>query len=132
MSKAPFLVHFSKIGKPLEGFISVCENSNHIPFDVKRVFWTYFTPDNITRGGHAHYDTEMVLIAVAGKIIVNTEMPGGKKESFVLDNPNTGVYLPRLCWHTMQYSHSSVQMVLTNTLYTETDYIRSYNDFLGL
>ena len=132
MSAEPHIINFSKIGRSEEGFISVCENSSHIPFEIKRVFWTYYTPDSIVRGRHAHFETEMVLIAVAGRIVVNTEVPGGKKEIFVLDNPNMGVYLPRLCWHTMQYSHNSVQMVLTSTLYNEKDYIRGYEDFAKL
>jgi hypothetical protein len=129
MNLKPHIIDFSKIGKSVEGFISICEGDKHVPFEIKRVFWTYFTPDNIIRGRHAHLNTEMVLVAVAGKIIVNTEMPGGITDSFILDNPNVGVYLPKLCWHTMQYSHSSVQMVLTNTLYDEKDYVRSYDDF---
>jgi hypothetical protein len=129
MKLKPHIIDFSKIGKSIEGFISVGEGNKHVPFEIKRVFWTYFTPDNIIRGQHAHLNTEMVLVAVAGKIILTTEMPGGIRDSFILDNPNIGVYLPKLCWHTMQYSHSSVQMVLANTLYDEKDYIRSYEDF---
>src|SRR5438128_516386 len=109
MSKKPYLINFSKIGSSAEGFISVSEGLNHVPFEIKRVFWTYYTPDSIIRGRHAHRKTEMVLVAVSGKIIVETEMPGGDKETFILDNPNMGVYMPNHCWHTMKYSHSSVQ-----------------------
>jgi hypothetical protein len=49
--------------------------------------------------------------------------------TFVLDTPGKGVYVPPGAWHTMQYSHSAVQMVLASTLYEEKDYIRDYNDF---
>jgi hypothetical protein len=35
------------------------------------------------RGGHAHYELEQILIAVAGKIIIDTELLSGKKEQFV-------------------------------------------------
>jgi hypothetical protein len=71
----------------------------------------------------------MVLIAIGGRIVVNTEMPDGSLNVFVLDKPNEGVYLPKLCWHTMQYSHSVVQLVLASSHYNEADYIRSYEDF---
>ena len=126
---SPRLISFSKIGDSSQGFISVSENLTHVPFDVKRIFWTYYTPDNILRGKHAHHNTEMVLIAAAGRIIVNTEMPVGEVNVFILDRPEIGLYIPKYCWHTMQYSHSSVQLVLASRIYDEKDYIRSYEEF---
>jgi hypothetical protein len=71
----------------------------------------------------------MILVAVSGRIVVNTEMPDSTINVFVLDKPDMGLYIPKLCWHTMQYSHSSVQMVITNSQYNERDYIRNYEDF---
>lgn len=127
--KAPYIIEFKKLGSSDIGFISVSENQGQIPFTVERLFWTYFTPEDIVRGKHAHYKTEQILIAVAGRIIVNIEMPNGEKQSFTLDKPNIGLYLPPHCWHTMQYSHSSVQLVLANTKYDEKDYIRDYDQF---
>jgi len=93
------------------------------------VFWTYYTPEEVVRGRHAHYKTEQVLIALAGRIIVNIEMPDGEKMIFTLDKPNVGLYVPPHCWHTMQYSHSCVQLVLASSKYDESDYIRKYEDF---
>lgn len=128
----PRLIQFKRLGKPSEGYISIAEAENEVPFTIRRNFWTYFTPEEVVRGRHAHYETEMVLIAVAGRIVVNTEMPDGTLNVFVLDKPDTGVYMPRLCWHTMQYSHNAVQLVLASSLYNESDYIRSYEDFKQL
>ena len=71
----------------------------------------------------------MILIASAGRIVVNTEMPNGESEIFILDKPEVGLFLPKYCWHTMQYSHNAVQLVLASTLYDENDYIRNYEDF---
>lgn len=73
--------------------------------------------------------TEQVLIAVAGRILVNTELPDGTLETFVLEKPNIGIYIPPNSWHTMQYSHTAVQMVLASTFYDENDYIRDQNQF---
>ncbi len=128
----PRLIEFPKIGESSEGFISISESKKNVPFEMKRIFWTYYTPDNIVRGRHAHYETEMILLAVAGRIIVNTEMPGNELSVFVLENPNVGLYIPKLCWHTMQYAHSSVQLVITNTFYDEKDYIMDYEAFKQL
>lgn len=115
----------------MQGYISVSEN-NSMPFEVKRVYWTYYTPESIRRGGHAHHALEQILVAVSGKIIVETEMPGAIKETFVLDSPNVGLLLPIYCWHVMQYTHSSVQMCIANIAYDEKDYIRDYAEFLKL
>jgi dTDP-4-dehydrorhamnose 3,5-epimerase-like enzyme len=123
------LISFSKIGESGIGFISVGENMANIPFEIKRVFWTYYTPDSILRGRHAHHNTEMVLVAVSGRIIVNTETPDGKIDSFILEDPNKGLFLPKYCWHAIQYSHSSVQLVMASTIFDESDYIRSYDAF---
>lgn len=125
----PYILDFPKLGGPEIGYISVAENLKNIPFDVKRVFWSYHTPDNVVRGRHAHHETEMVLIAALGRIIVNTEMPNGDLNVFSLESPNQGLFLPKYCWHTMQYSHIAVQLVLASTFYNEKEYIRDYGDF---
>ena len=126
----PFLIQFSSIGNPTLGYLSVAEQQGAVPFDIARVYWTYFTPQNVTRGGHANIEKELVLFAVAGSITVTTEMRDGTIGCFVLDHPAKALYLPRLCWHTMQYSHNAVQMVMASNLYSEDDYIRDYDLFL--
>ena len=125
----PHIIVFPSNGDSGTGYLSIAEVSNQIPFEVKRLFWAYYTPDSIVRGRHAHHDTEMILIAVAGRIVVKTEMPGCQPQLFVLEKPNQGVYLPKLCWHTMQYSHNAVQLVLASTFYVESDYIRDYQTY---
>ena len=126
------IIPFKKIGGPSEGYLSVGESFGEVPFDIKRVFWTYFTPDSITRGRHTHYHTEMILIALSGIIEVSTESIDGEKAHFVLKNPNEGLYVPPLTWHEMAYSHTAVQLVLTNSLYDEKDYIRDYEEFKSM
>ena len=125
----PRLIAFPKMGNPEIGYISVAEQSKLVPFEVKRIFWTYYTPESIVRGRHAHHQTEQVLIAVAGRINVTTELSDGTIQIFCLENPNVGLYVPPNAWHTMQYSHAVVQLVLASTVYNEDDYIRNYKDF---
>lgn len=129
-SDKPYLIEFPSKGSLEIGYISIIQQHDQVPFEIKRTFWAYYTPDSVVRGRHAHHETEMVLIAVAGRIILTTEMPGEKPEVFILEKPTQGVYMPRLCWHTMQYSHNAVQMVLVSTIYNEQDYIRDYEEFL--
>ena len=58
----PCIIEFPKIGNSGLGYISVCEKTT-LPFVVKRIYWTYFTPEDVTRGGHAHYELEQILLA---------------------------------------------------------------------
>ena len=127
----PHVVPLPKLGESATGYITVGD-SNMVPFSIKRTFWTYYTPESIVRGRHAHHQTEQFLIAVCGKIIVNTETADKQIQTFVLSDPTQGLYIPPNVWHTMQYSHNAVQLVLASTDYDEKDYIRNYDDFLSI
>lgn len=127
--KKPYLLEIEPIGRPEIGYISILEESGKLPFPIKRIFWTYYTPESIVRGRHAHYQTQQILIAVAGRIVVTTELPDGQIDTFILDSPNKAVVVPPNAWHTMQYSHTAVQLVLASTDFDENDYIRDYDQF---
>lgn len=131
MTNEPQIINFSKIGNSSLGYISLAEKET-LPFDVKRIYWTYFTQENVERGGHGDHNLKQILVAVAGKITVNTEMPDGSKKTFLLESPSQGVYLPKYSWHIMQYSHNAVQMCFTSMIYEEKDYIRNYKEFKNL
>lgn len=131
MIKIPTIIHFPKIGNPSLGYISLAEKEN-LPFEVKRIYWTYFTPEDVVRGGHSHIDLQQILIAMAGTITVKTEMPGGLKDTFILDSPFKGLLIPKLCWREMKYTHNAVQMCIASIEYNENDYIRNYEDFKAL
>jgi hypothetical protein len=130
---APYLIQFPKLGAPEIGYISVTEQYDSLlPFAAQRVFWTYYTPESIVRGRHAHHTTQQVLIAAAGRITVTTELADGIIHSFRLEEPHVGLYVPPRAWHTMQYSHSAVQLVMASAPYNEQDYIRDYEQFRQL
>ena len=127
----PSIIKFPKYGKASLGYISLAENES-LPFEVKRVYWTYYTPEDVKRGGHCHIELQQILIALAGTIEVNTEMPGGIKQTFVLDKPDTGLLIPKLCWRQMKYTHNAVQMCIASIEYDESDYIRDYDKFKNI
>ena len=125
----PYLISFPSHGASNQGFITVAECQTHIPFDIQRVYWTYYTPNNIERGGHAHYDLYQVLIAVSGIIDITTESRSGEQQTFLLNSPDKGLLLPPPFWHTMRFSHNAVLLSLSNMHYKVEDYIRDYNQF---
>lgn len=124
----PHLITFPSIGQSELGYISVAENTE-LPFIIQRVFWTFYTPQEVIRGRHAHHQLEQILIAVAGTIKVKTEDRQGAEQVFILDKPHEGLYLPPDHWHTMQYSHTAVQLTLASMPFQESDYIRDYDVF---
>ena len=130
MNKKPQFLQFDKIGSSRLGYISVAENFDNIPFEVQRVYWTYFTPQDVTRGGHAHFALEQVIVAVSGKIVFSTEDLAGNKEEFILDSPDKGLYIPQKIWRDIKFSHNAVLLCLASEKYTEDDYMRNYETFL--
>ncbi|MCG2779446.1 MAG: FdtA/QdtA family cupin domain-containing protein [Weeksellaceae bacterium] len=128
----PYLINFNKIGSPNLGYISVAENFENIPFEVARVYWTYYTPQDVTRGGHAHYDLEQVIVAVSGTITFTTEDLKGNKEEFILDSPDKGLYIPKLIWRDIKFSHNAVLLCMASEKYIASDYIRDYQTFCEL
>jgi hypothetical protein len=123
----PYLINFPKIGNPSMGYVSISEGVN-LPIKVNRVYWTYFTPEDVARGGHAHKQLEQVLIAVSGTIIIHTETKTDSNR-FILSSPSQGLYIPAGCWRTMKYTHNAIQVCLASMEYRESDYIRSYQEF---
>jgi mannose-6-phosphate isomerase-like protein (cupin superfamily) len=131
MHTKPFIIEFPKIGNSQLGYISVAEKEN-LPFEVRRIYWTYYTPESVERGGHSHYDLEQVLIAMSGKIIITVETLDGTMNEFILENPNQGLFIPKNTWRTMKYSHNAVQMCIASEVYDEKDYIREYKQFKSM
>ena len=128
----PHIIELEKIGSPSLGYITVAEYQKNIPFDIKRVYWTYFTPNEVLRGGHAHKKLNQVIFAVSGIITFTTEDLQGNKETFVLDAPNKGLFLPEKYWRDIQFSHKAVLLCLASEVYTAEDYIRDYDEFKKL
>lgn len=122
----PYLIEFPKKGARDIGYLSISEK---MPFDVKRVYWTYYTPEDVARGGHSHKELEQILVAVSGTVIVHTETKDGISNRFILDSPTVGLYLPKNCWRDMKYTHNAIQICLASHEYDEQDYIRNYQTF---
>ncbi len=125
----PQLITFNSIGSPELGYISVAEVSKNIPFEIKRVYWTYYTPQNVTRGFHAHKELQQLIFAVSGNISFYTEDRNGNKLEFNLSNPHLGLYIPPFVWREIKFSHNAVLLCLASMEFSEDDYIRNYNQF---
>ena len=114
------------------GHLVIVEGNQDIPFEIKRVFYIYGSDKDVIRGKHANYNTEFVLINVAGTSKVKVD-DGTEQKIFSLDRPHTGIFLPRMVWKDMYaFSEDSVLLVLASEHYDETEYIRSYSEYLEI
>lgn len=113
-----------------KGNITVVENSNTIPFDVKRVYYLYDVPGGGSRGAHAHKDLQQLIVAASGSFDVTVD-DGNVKRTFTLNRPYQGLLIVPGIWRDLNnFSSGSVCMVLASEKYDENDYIRNYDDFI--
>ena len=113
------------------GALNVLEITRDLPFECRRVFYTYTVPEGSVRGEHAHRRCEQFLIAVRGVVHVAVD-DGVHRDEIVLDSPSMGLHLPAGCWGE-QFSHSPdcILLVLASLPYENADYIRDYGEFLA-
>jgi len=123
------LISFPKISDP-RGNLTFIEGGNHIPFDIKRVYYLYDVPGGSERGGHAHRMLHQVIIAMSGSFDVVLDDGKGKKRIH-LNRSYCGLYVCPMMWRELDnFSSGSVCMVLASERYDETDYFRDYQQFL--
>ena len=114
------------------GNLTFIEGGNHLPFDIKRVYYLYDVPGGATRGGHAHRKLEQFLIAAMGSFDVILD-DGFESRRFHLNRSYYGLYIPRMIWREMSnFSSGSVCLTLASSPYDESDYIRDHHVFKNL
>ncbi len=113
-----------------KGNLSVVENGQTLPFDVKRVYYLYDVPGGENRGAHAHKELSQLIIAASGSFTVTLD-DGKCKRSFFLNRPYQGLYVKPGMWRDLEdFSSGAVCMVLASDVYLKEDYIRDYQEFL--
>ena len=122
------MITLRKIVDP-RGNLTVAEQPKDIPFQVRRVYWTYDVPGGISRGGHAHKHCREFIVAVSGSFTVTLDN-GNNKQSFLLNHPYQGLLVETNVWRTLEdFSSGSVCLVLAEDPFEEEDYIREYSEF---
>jgi glyoxylate utilization-related uncharacterized protein len=113
------------------GNLTFIEGNNHIPFDIKRVFYLYDVPGGEMRAGHSNTISQQFIIAMSGSFDVIVD-DGFNKKTFQLNRAYYGLYLPPMVWREIDnFSSGAVCLVLTSTTYSPDDYIRDYDEFLS-
>ena len=114
------------------GNLSFYESLNHIPFEIKRTYWIYDVPGGQKRGGHAFKSQHEFIIALSGSFDVKIN-DGISEKTFSLNRSYYGLYVPNMIWREMSnFATNSLALIVSSTSYSDTDYIRDYNEFQNL
>ena len=111
------------------GNLSFFENSNQIPFDIKRTYWIYDVPGGELRGSHAFKKSHEFIIALSGSfdIVLND---GNKEKKYSLNRSYHGLYVPNLLWRRLEnFSTNSLALIVSSISYDGDDYIRDFEEF---
>lgn len=102
------------------------ERSDALPFVIKKVlFMTDMQPDDV-RGGHAHHETEEVLVCLRGACTVDVDDGLGRRGSVRLDRRDRGILLYPHVWRVVRaFSYEAELLAVASREYDECDYIRS-------
>lgn len=124
------MVELDKHHSDRKGNLTIVENGNTLPFDVKRVYYLYDIPGGEGRGAHAHRELEQLIVAASGSFTVTLD-DGNCKRSFFLNRPYQGLYVKSGMWRDLvDFSSGAVAMVLASEVYQKEDYIRDYDEFI--
>jgi dTDP-4-dehydrorhamnose 3,5-epimerase-like enzyme len=124
------LIELPKISDP-RGNLTFVEGGNHIPFDIKRVYYLYDVPGGSDRGAHAHKNLHQFVIAMSGSFDIVLD-DGNRQHRFHLNRSYYGLYICPMMWRTLDnFSSGSVCMVLASAPYNADDYIRDHDEFVA-
>ena len=125
------VVELNKIHNPA-GNITIVQNGDFLPFDIKRVYYLYDVPGGSERGGHAHRELHQLIVAASGSFDVILD-DGTKKKIVQLNRPNYGLLVVPGIWREIvNFSSGAICLVLASEKYTSADYIRDYDEFKRL
>lgn len=123
------IVDLPKITDP-RGNLTFIEGKSHVPFDIKRVYYTYDVPGGADRGAHAHKRLHQLIVAMSGSFDVVLD-DGSEKKRFHLNRSYFGLYVCPMMWRELDnFSSGSVCLVLASELFDPADYYRDYEVFL--
>lgn len=110
------------------GFLTSIESFKDIPIDVKRIFYMHHLKDD--RGGHAHIDTDQIIIAVSGSFKLKV-FDGTNEDTYFLNDCSKGIFTPRLTYCDLfDFSLDAVCLVLANTNYDIKKSLRNKVDYI--
>ena len=103
------------------------ELRDHVPFEVKRVYWVTHSV-GIPTGQHCHMEEQEVFVCAAGTMTAVIDRGQGK-ESFEMKEGDA-LYAPNFVWHGFEnFSSDGVLLAFSSTNYRadRSDYCEDYD-----
>ncbi len=123
------LINLPRFTDP-RGNLSVVEQNENVPFDIKRVFFTYDVPGGESRADHANKTLIEFIVAVSGSFTVSLD-DGKEKKKILLNKPYQGLLVNPMIWRKLEdFSSGAVALVICSDFYNEEDYIRDYDEYI--
>lgn len=114
------------------GDLSFGEVGRNLPFEIKRVFWTYNINERAERCNHAHRREWEVIFPIGGAWTIDMD-DGQRKQTFRMDDPSVGLLIPPLVWCRLyDFEKGACCLCLASNEYQPEDYIHSYEEFIRL
>lgn len=114
------------------GNLTFVEGGNHVPFDIRRIYYLYDVPGGESRAGHAHRELQQLFVAVSGSFDIVLD-DGRNQQVVTLNRSYYGIYVPKLIWRELNnFSSGAVCLVLASLPYTENDYLRDHSKFVEI
>ena len=105
-------------------------NFEDLPFKPQRFFVVSYVPEGESRGSHAHYECEQLLVCIRGHIEIIVDM-GNSRQHHVL-NPGDTLFHGKMEWAELKYYDDGELLSICSTPYDADDYITDYDTFLKL
>ena len=126
------IIELPKI-QDVRGNLTFVQSDDHVPFDIKRVYYLYDVPGGSERGSHAHRNLHQFIIAMSGSFDVVLDDGSNEPKRFHLARSYYGLYVCPMMWRTLDnFSSGSVCMVLASEFYDEDEYLRDYDEFMQI
>lgn len=124
------IIDLPRISDP-RGNLTFIEGTRHIDFPIARVYYLYDVPGGATRGGHAHKELHQLVIAASGSFDVVLD-DGTRRKKVTLNRSYQGLLIRNMIWRELEnFSGGGVCLVLASMKFMESDYFRSYDDFVA-
>ena len=128
MKEQPYLITLPNVNSK-SGQLSFLQEGTNLPIQIKRAYWIYDVEEDIVRGGHAHANSDRILVCVKGSVEVSLENKTGNKFTFALEDPYKALYFPRLHWIHMAMTARSIVIAFSSCVFEEDVMIKDYADF---